>query len=498
MIGVNKDLINEETEDLDAPNTNWDETEDLDAPNTNWDETGIDDEDLDNDNLDDTVVEDEDLDAPSSDWGDEESNETVEDVVKNVSSKGSMLNIDSTKFNIEFKDILFKELTYSIPLKEYRESTYKGLTQSIAELGIVTPIHVMKTDGYVKFLSDGGDPEDFEEEKYLLLDGFRRVFAGVKNGLSGCRAVVWEFADADIGREVSVNLSLILNKVQKHDWKETWGMFQVLEMTDVVSPSTLEYLLQLDSGEAMKLKDVMMSEYDEVMEDLLSGKKNLVQSYNQLQKLRKEEDKLLMEDQRGISITESGEAVADESERPRLTDNEVKEVLDLVNSDETEFSDDNFGEWSGEDIPDNWQDRKEGDRIDENLRQSILERDRFTCQVSGFGRGLKPRYTRKLLRVHHLIFVTDGGTDSEDNLITLSGDIHDLLHIIVANNGKLGISKEEYDALDDNTKEMYRKLMKYVNIALEAKERLGKKGSDEEYKLDKRDPFWKSMEKENK
>ena len=38
--------------------------------------------------------------------------------------------------------------------------------------------------------------------------------------------------------------------------------------------------------------------------------------------------------------------------------------------------------------------------------------------------------------------------------------------------------------------------MKYVNIALEAKERLGKKGSDTEYKAEKRDPFWNSLEKE--
>jgi HNH endonuclease len=421
---------------------------------------------------------------------------TFDDVVKSAPSRSSILNIDSSKFSVEVKEVSFKELTYSNPLKNYRRDTFKGLTTSVAELGIVTPIHVMKTEAFQEFLKEGNNEEDYQNEKYLLIDGFRRVFAGVKNGLNKSLAVVWDFQDAEMGRDVSVNLSLVLNKSQKHTWKEVWEMFEVLELSDVVTPSSLEYLLQLESGDAMKLKDVMLSEYDEVKEDLISEKKTLYQAYNMLQKLRKEEDKLLMEDNKGISVTEAGEAVADDLGKPRLSDSEVRDVLDLIDNDDIKFSDDNFGEWSGENISDNWQDRKNGDRIDENLRQSILERDRFTCQVSGFGKGLPTHYTRKLLRVHHIVFVQDGGTDSEENLITLTSDVHDLLHIIVANNGKLGISKEAYDELDEGTKEMYKKLMKYVNIALEAKERLGKKGSDDDYVAEKKDPFWKKMESE--
>lgn len=421
---------------------------------------------------------------------------TFDDVVKSAPSRSSILNIDSSKFSVEVKEVSFKELTYSNPLKNYRRDTFKGLTTSVAELGIVTPIHVMKTEALQEFLKEGNREEDYQNEKYLLIDGFRRVFAGVKNGLNKSLAVVWDFQDSEIGRDVSVNLSLVLNKSQKHTWKEVWEMFEVLELSDVVTPSSLEYLLQLESGDAMKLKDVMLSEYDEVKEDLISEKKTLYQAYNMLQKLRKEEDKLLMEDNKGISVTEAGEAVAGDLGKPRLSDSEVRDVLDLIDNEDIKFSDDNFGEWSGENISDNWQDRKNGDRIDENLRQSILERDRFTCQVSGFGKGLPTHYTRKLLRVHHIVFVQDGGTDSEENLITLTSDVHDLLHIIVANNGKLGISKEAYDELDEGTKEMYKKLMKYVNIALEAKERLGKKGSDEEYVAEKKDPFWKKMESE--
>ena len=507
---MSEEFVNEfeddEEIDLDAPSEWADDDEDLDAP-SEWGTDEWEDEDIDLDAPSEwSDDEDVDLDAPSewedddgeeldapAEWSDDESEETIDSVIEESKSVG-VLSFDRSKFSTYEENIKFSDLTYSVPLKDYRADTFKGLTQSVSELGIVSPIHVMELESYKEHLENGGSDDDFEGEKYLLLDGFRRVFAGVKVGLDSCPAVVWSFKDSDVGREASVNLSLILNKNQKHNWKEVWGMFEVLELNEVMAPSSLEYLLQLESGDAMKLKDVMLCEYDEVKEDLLSNKKNLYQAYNQLQKLRKEEDKLQMEDNMGISVTESGEAVTEDQERPRLSDNEVKEVLDLVNSDDIEFSDDNFGEWSGEDLPDNWQDRKAGDRIDEDLRQSILERDRFTCQVSGFGRGLKPATVRRLLEVHHIIPVSLSGLDSEENLITLSKDTHALIHIIASQGGKLGMSRETYESLTENEKEFYKNVMVYVNAILLAKEKLNssdKSIDNEDLKRSlERKPYW--------
>ena len=314
--------------------------------------------------------------------------------------------------------------------------------------------------------------------KYVLLDGMRRVFAGTKNHLVRCHAIIWSFEDSEEGRDASVTLSLILNKFQSHSWSEVWGMFQVLEMSDVVSPTVLEYLLQLEPGDAMKLKDVMLSGYEDVKVPLLDGTKGLGQVYNILQRLRRDEDQLALDDVRGVSVTEGGSVIASEASSVMMSDAEVREALDMVSGDDVELTDENFSEWSGEDVPVRRQDRSEGDRIDENLRLSILERDRYTCRVSGFGRGLPNHLTRGLLQVHHIVPVSLSGFDSEENLITLSRDVHALLHKIIDQGGKLGMTKSTYSELDDETKEMYKKLMKLVNVALKVKEQLNLKAED--------------------
>lgn len=53
-------------------------------------------------------------------------------------------------------------------------------------------------------------------------------------------------------------------------------------------------------------------------------------------------------------------------------------------------------------------------------REAVLNRDNYTCQICG------KRHTR--LEVHHIIYRSQGGTDNEDNLITLCEDCHKAIH----------------------------------------------------------------------
>ena len=53
-------------------------------------------------------------------------------------------------------------------------------------------------------------------------------------------------------------------------------------------------------------------------------------------------------------------------------------------------------------------------------REAVLHRDKYTCQICG------KKHTR--LEVHHIIYRSQGGTNDEDNLITLCKDCHDALH----------------------------------------------------------------------
>ena len=62
-------------------------------------------------------------------------------------------------------------------------------------------------------------------------------------------------------------------------------------------------------------------------------------------------------------------------------------------------------------------------------REAILHRDNYTCQCCG------KKHTR--LEVHHITFRSQGGTDDENNLITLCEDCHAAIHA-----GKLILNKK--------------------------------------------------------
>ena len=62
-------------------------------------------------------------------------------------------------------------------------------------------------------------------------------------------------------------------------------------------------------------------------------------------------------------------------------------------------------------------------------REAILNRDSYTCQICG------KKHTR--LEVHHIIFRSQGGTDDENNLITLCEDCHSGAH-----DGKIVLTKK--------------------------------------------------------
>ncbi len=55
----------------------------------------------------------------------------------------------------------------------------------------------------------------------------------------------------------------------------------------------------------------------------------------------------------------------------------------------------------------------------EQLRKQVLRRDGWRCQSCG---------ARSNLEVHHKEFRSQGGDDSEENLITLCAGCHSLVH----------------------------------------------------------------------
>lgn len=58
-------------------------------------------------------------------------------------------------------------------------------------------------------------------------------------------------------------------------------------------------------------------------------------------------------------------------------------------------------------------------QVEEGLRERILARDRYQCQVCG---------TTNNLHVHHILFRSQGGQDDESNMVTVCFTHHDAIH----------------------------------------------------------------------
>lgn len=383
------------------------------------------------------------------------------------------IKVTTEEFTIDEGVVDFKDILVPDPLKKARKETYLGLAKSVSEMGILQPIHVMITEGYADWVEDGGEG-DYDGFRYILLDGFRRIWAGYKNGLTRSNAMIWDFKDKDKGNDLALTLSRILNKNQDNSWGEKWYLYQILEAQSALTPGTLEYLLQLRPGDAMKLKDIMSCDYQDVKDELLSNKKTLDQAYNMLQKYRKEEDVLGREDNTGISDMEQAEGLVEDGGDNLLNDEDIKEILEMEDNFNGDLSDEDFDELMGNNIADERQTVGERHPLDPALRAAVLQRDGYCCQITGRGKGLPANIALSILNVHHKVPVHCGGTDSMDNLITVCLDAHTLIHIIERNMGKLGMSKEQYDALDEEEQKFIRGVMKIARIAVEANKRQGK------------------------
>lgn len=418
-----------------------------------------------------------DFDEKSYDFQEEENYDSSSALTDNDDSIVNLMEINKGNFKINMGAINISDIVIPTPIKDSRKETYKGLMRSVEELGVLVPIQVMITEGFAEYVEEEGTEEGYEGPKYVLLDGLRRIFALKKNGLDRVNAVIYDFDDKDKGSDMINIISSILNKTQRKSWSEAWYMYQVLEGQSALTPGNIEYLLQLEPGDAMKLKEVMTrkDEFPEPAEDLLSKKKTLQQSYNMLNKLMKEQDQLAKEDISGVSdIDETEGVVNEEGSDNKLSDDEVKEILDMEDSFDGDLSEEDFDELMGNNLPDDRQTVGDRHPLDPALKAAVLQRDGYCCQITGRGKGLPAPIALGILNVHHKIPVHCGGRDSMDNLITICLDAHTLVHIIERNMGKLGMSKEQFDALDEEEKKFITGVMKIARIAVEANKRMGR------------------------
>lgn len=395
---------------------------------------------------------------------DEKLSKEYDEVFSGDEKEADILKITRDKFTIEKRTIKISDIVISEPVKQGRKTTLSGLSKSIEELGVLTPIHVMD-------ISKGDIP------MFSLLDGTRRLFGAVKNGIKEIDANVWVFEDIEIGKKLALTLHLILNRNQDRRWSEIWELYQILELQMNITPGSLEYLLQLQSGDAMKLKDVMLCDYSEVQEALLSGEKDLEGSYRLLQKLRKEEDQLAKDDATGITDTaeDGGEIVDNTSgsteDDVQLSEDDVRELLDMADSsiDDT-LGDSDFSEMNTSAFEDEGQKVGERHPVDPAIKQATFQRDNYRCRCCNTGGAA----FLSALVYHHLIPVHAHGKDTVENGLTICDSCHLTLHCSERAGGKIPMTKEQFEEYSDADKARIKKIIKFSKIAVEAQLRLGR------------------------
>lgn len=352
----------------------------------------------------------------------------------------NFVKLSNDSFTCKLEKIQISQIGLTDPIKKGRLKSITGLTSQIKKYGVLVPIHVMT-------VSEDAEDDDY---KYILLDGLRRMYGSMRNGIREIDAIVWDFKDKEAASDLSFVLSLMLNAKGKRQWTEIWDLYKTLELQPDITLGTIESLLQLEPGDAMKLKDIMGCDYDEVKEALLTNKKPLEACYRMLQKLRKEENLLLKEDQTvvGDGEVDGLDAMAkdnsDDDGMSELTDSEVTDLLemsknldDVDNLEETDFKELNEAD---EDFVDA---QVVGERhpLDFSIKQAVLSRDDFTCACC----GMKMVGARTgLIAVHHKIPVHCHGKDTLDNLVTLCLNCHITLHIMERNGGSILMSHEDW------------------------------------------------------
>jgi len=330
-----------------------------------------------------------------------------------VMSKGDINNT----FTIEVLN--YKNIAVSHRIRSGRN--VEDLVKSIQSTGLLRPLMV------APLITEG---------QYVLLDGYRRLLACVRCGITNVPVVVNHRIKTT---EIPV-LEAMYNLNKPYNIKDMIDYIEYLEKEKGLrDPIVIEYLLALDSGDYSKLKDVLIDNDADIVDKLLLGQLSIQQAFKALEKRRSKESRdekdlrkatsvYANADENGISdIEESGE-VGESGEA--LSEDQLKSIAIDVNSLDSDLDDkslDEMVEDSNNIKGFEAHKQKVGEReyIDPVIKKSVLARDNFTCKCCLNG---GESYV-DILDYHHIVPVFLGGADTPDNGITLCVACHRLVHL---------------------------------------------------------------------
>ena len=353
---------------------------------------------------------------------------------------------DDTENGFELRYIDIDKIAITNRIRKLE--SVEGLTQSIQSTGLLRPIVVAPT------ATDG---------LYVLLDGLRRIQACARAGKNRVPCVVNNRVSTP---EIPI-LEAMYNQAKKYSIKEQISYIEYLEkQKGIMNPAMIEYLLQMNSGDYSKLKDILNDNDEDIVEKLYDGVYDIATAFKKLEQRRKKESAEEKENKKAAKVygntEESGidqvEGAGEDAEGGELTEEQIKNLNINLNNMDDELEDAELSEMVDEDKQlEGYEDHKQkvGDReyMDPAIRKATMARDNFTCRCCKRG---GEQYV-DVLDLHHVLPVYLGGVDSVDNSVMLCVACHRLVHLYAT--GDLNIQeallKNSYDELTDEQKSRY-------------------------------------------
>ena len=452
------DTENEELSDIDADEDIASSLEDFDLDSTD-DSEDTDDEDTDASDI--GAAADDELDDPSSymDGAVVDNNELLDDEEDSsdytrresdfISDSGNIVVQDAyddaeNGFELKYVDIDKIAITNRIRNLE----SVEGLVQSIQSTGLLRPVVVAPTA---------------TEGLFVLLDGLRRIQACARAGKNRVPCVINNRVSTP---EIPI-LEAMYNQAKKYSIKEQIAYIDYLEkQKGIMNPAMIEYLLQMNSGDYTKLKDILNDNDEDIVQKLYEGVYDIATAFKKLEQRRKKESAEEKENKKAAKVygnaEESGidqvEGAGEDADGGELTEEQIKNLnINLSGMDE-EVEDADLSTMVEEDKQlDGYEDHKQkvGEReyIDPAIRKATMARDNSTCRCCKRG---GEQYV-DILDLHHVLPVYLGGVDSVDNSVMLCVACHRLVHLYAT--GDLNIQeallKNSYDELNEEQKNRY-------------------------------------------
>lgn len=394
---------------------------------------------------DDEIADDVGVAVDIEDSGLKDDSDNVEIISKHdnsfISSTGDIVVQDKDDNGENFKLTYIDIAQIAVTERIRKSNDVDSLVQSIKSTGLLKPIVVapLMTEGY-----------------YALIDGYRRILACAKAGLKNVPCIInTKVATADIPI-----LEALYNHAKKYSIKEMVDYIDYLEKEKgILSASMIEYLLQMDSGDYTKLKDILNDDDEDIVSALMNGQMTIGQAFKKLEQRRKKESKEEQEKRKAEQVygdtEESGASQIAGSgeegdESVALTDDEIAALS--ISQEDIEATDDKDLDTMVEEskqiegFEPNQQDYKHREILDPALRKSVLVRDKNTCQCC----GLSGQEYTEVLDIHHKVEVYLGGSDDIDNLVTTCIVCHKLIHL--HGRGELHIRPTEELTPEEQTK----------------------------------------------